>query len=144
MTKEGPSSNADTTNESSPSTQNVPTTTTTPSNNEEEDDYIKCSLETVYTSTDMALSPPQQRPSASQQTDNQYTKEIIDEFVLLKNQYEQTKSIQHELVVNYYQTVLKVITSLQQSNQAHQEQLEQFQSDVVNHIQDNETLRVRL
>ena len=132
-------------NESSPSDENLPssTTTTTPNNNEEEDDYIKCSLETVYTSTEMALSPPQQRPSASQQTDNQYAKEIINEFHLLKNQYEQTKGIQHDLVVHYHQTVLKVITSLQQANQAHQEQIEQFQSDIVNHIQDNETLKIQ-
>ena len=92
-------------------------------------------------STEMALSPPQ-RPSTAQQTDNQYTKEIIDEFLLLKNQYEQSKEIQHELVVNYHQTILKVITSLQQANQAHQEQIEQFQSEILNHIQDYETFKV--
>ena len=90
----------------------------------------------------MALSPPQQRPSTAQQTDNQYTKEIINEFVLLKNQYEQSKEVQHELVINYHQTILKVITSLQQANQARQEQIDQFQSDIANHIQDNETLKV--
>ena len=128
-------------NKQSPSTDNS-TTTTPNNNNEDEDDYIKCSLETVYTSTEMALSPPQQRPSTSQQTDNQYTNEIIDEFVLLKNQYEQSKEIQHDLVVNYHQTILKVITSLQQANQAHQEQIDQYQSDIANHIQDNETLKV--
>lgn len=135
--------NLETTNESSPLTQNVPVTATILNNNEDEDDYTQCSLELVYTSTEIALSPPQQRPSASQQTDNQYAKEIINEFHLLKNQYEQTKGIQHDLVVHYHQTVLKVITSLQQANQAHQKQIEQFQSGILNHMQDNETLKVR-
>ena len=60
----------------------------------------------------------------------------------MKNQYEQSKEVQHELVINYHQTILKVITSLQQANQAHQEQIDQYQSDIANHIQDNETLKV--
>ena len=145
VTKEDPSAP-----EQSPSTENLPatttTTTTTPNNNnnnnEEEGDYFQCSLEPIYTSTEMPLSSPQQRPSTAQQTDKQYTKEIVDEFLLLKNQYEQSKEVQYELVVNYHQTMLKVITSLQQANQAHQEQIEQFQSEILNHIQDNETLRV--
>jgi hypothetical protein len=123
VTKEDPSAP-----EQSPSTENLPTTTTTTpnnNNNEEEGDYFQCSLEPIYTSTEMPLSSPQQRPSTAQQTDKQYTKEIVDEFLLLKNQYEQSKEIQHELVVNYHQAMLK-FTSLRQANQAHQEKIEQF------------------
>lgn len=90
----------------------------------------------------MTLSPPQ-RPCVSQQTDNEYTKEIINEFILLKNQYKQTKQIQHDLILNYHETILKVITSLQQSNNAHQEQIEQLRSEILNHIQDYETLKVK-
>ena len=67
---------------------------------------------------------------------------IINEFILLKNQYQQTKQIQHDLILNYHETILKVITSLQQSNNAHQEQIEQLRSEITNHIQDNETLKV--
>jgi hypothetical protein len=89
----------------------------------------------------MAVSPPH-RPSTSQQTDNQYTRDIINEFILLKKQYEQTKEIQHDLILNYHETILKVISSLQQSNNAHQEQSEQLRSEINNHIQDNETLKV--
>ena len=129
------------TSETSPSSTSVTTNTT--SNNEEEDDYIQCSLETVYTSTEMAVSPPD-RPSTSQQTDNDHTQAIIKEFVLLKNQYQQSKQIQHDLILNYHETILKVITSLQQSNKAHQELIEQLRSEINNHIQDNETLKVFL
>jgi hypothetical protein len=139
MTKS--SSDHQPTNETSPLTTNVPSTT--PNNNEEEDGYINCSLETVYTSTEMAVSPPH-RPCVSQQTDNEYTREIINEFILLKNQYSQTKQIQHELILNYHETILKVITSLQQSNRAHQQQIEQLQAEILNHIQDNETLKVNI
>jgi hypothetical protein len=128
------------TNETSPSTTSV-TTTTSPSNNEEEDGYINCTLDPVYTSTEMALSPPD-RPCVSQQTDNEYTHDIIKEFILLKSQYQQTKEIQHDLIINYHQTIVKVITSLQQSNHAHQEQIEQLNSEILNHNQDNETLKV--
>ena len=134
------SSDTQPTSETSPSTTSVTTNTT--SNNEEEDDYIQCSLETVYTSTEMAVSPPH-RPCASQQTDNEYTHAIINDFISLKTQYEQTKTIQHDLISNYHETISKVITSLQQSNHAHQEQIEQLNSDINNHIQDNETLRVK-
>jgi hypothetical protein len=131
--------------ETSPSTTSVTTTTmvTTPSNNEEEDDFIQCNLEPVYTSTEMTISPPN-RPCVSQQTDNEYTRDIINEFILLKSQYEQTKQIQHDLILNYHETILKVITSLQQSNHAHQEQIEQLRSEINNHIQDNETLKVKI
>jgi hypothetical protein len=125
-------------NEISPSTTS---TTTATSNNEEEDDYIQCSLDTVYTSTEMAVSPPQ-RPCASQQTDNENTRAIANEFVGLKSQYEQSKKVQHDLILNYHETVSKVITSLQQSNKAHQEQIEQLHSEIHNHVQDNETLKV--
>lgn len=123
--------------ETSPSTVNV-----TPNNNEEEDDYIQCSLETVYTSTEMAVSPPS-RPCASQQTDNEHTRAIVDEFLALKTHYEQAKSVQHELILNYHETISKVITSLQQSNQAHQEQIEQLRTEISNHVQDNETLKIQ-
>ncbi len=145
MTKSSP--DAQPPNETSPTTTSVTTTTTTttattPSNNEEEDDYIQCSLETVYTSTEMAVSPPH-RPSASQQTDNEYIRHIINDFISLKKQYEQTKQIQHDLILNYHETILKVITSLQQSNNAHQEQIEQLRSEILNHIQDNETFKVK-
>ncbi|CAF1412794.1 unnamed protein product [Adineta steineri] len=126
--------------ETSPSTTSVTTNTT--SNNEEEDDYIQCSLEAVYTSTEMAVSPPQ-RPCVSQQTDNEYTQSIINEFHLLKNQCEQTKTIQHDLILNYHETISKVITSLQQSNHEHQKQIELLQSEINNHIQDNETLKMQ-
>jgi 3-methyladenine DNA glycosylase/8-oxoguanine DNA glycosylase len=136
MSKSSPDLQPD---ETSPSTSSAPTNTT--SNNEEEDDYIQCSLETVYTSTEMAISPPH-RPSTSQQTDNEHTRAIINEFLLLKTQYGQTKQIQHDLILNYHETIVKVITSLQQSNKAHQEQIEQLRADINNHIQDNETLKV--
>ncbi|UJR29899.1 hypothetical protein I4U23_017447 [Adineta vaga] len=127
-------------NETSPSTISITPNTT--SNNEEEDDYIQCSLETVYTSTEMAVSPPS-RPCASQQTDNEYTRAILQDFLELKTQYEQTKSNQHDLILNYHETISKVITSLQQSNQAHQEQIEQLHTEINNHIQDNETVKIQ-
>ena len=114
------------------------------STNEEEDDYIKCSLETVYTSTEMAVSPPYHRCSASQQTDDENSRAIAIEFVALRNQCEETTKVQHELIVDYHQTIVKVITSLEQSNKAHQEQIEQLRSDIQNHLQDNETLKVTL
>jgi hypothetical protein len=84
---------------------------------------------------------PLQRLCVSQQTDNEYVREIINEFILLKNQYSQTKQIQHEFILNYHETVLKAITSLQQSNQ---EQIEQLQAEILNHIQDNETLKINI
>jgi hypothetical protein len=118
-----------------------PSTTNATSNNEEEDDYIQCSLETVYTSTEMGVSPPH-RPSTSQQTDNDHTQAIINEYFSLKTQYQQTKQIQHDLILNYHETILKVITSLQQSNNAHLELIEKLRSEITNHIQDNETLKV--
>ena len=132
-------SSSDTQPVSETSTTSV--TPNTPSNNEEEDDYIQCSLETVYTSTEMAVSPPC-RPCASQQTDNEYTRAIVNEFLSLKTDYEETKSTQHDLILTYHETISKVITSLQQSNQAHQELIEQLRAELTNHLQDNETLKV--
>jgi hypothetical protein len=124
--------------ETSPSTTHV-----TPNTHEEEDDdYIQCSLETVYTSTEMAVSPPC-RPCASQQTDNEYTHAIIKEFISLKSQYEQSKTIQHDLILNYHETISKIIINLQQSNEEYQKQIEELHSEINNHIQDNETLKVK-
>jgi len=90
----------------------------------------------------MAVSPPH-RPSASQQTDhNDQNKNLIKDFRQLKSEYEQTKEIQHDLILNYHETILKVITSLQQSNEEHQQNIEQLKTDINNQIQDNETLKV--
>ncbi|CAF4064310.1 unnamed protein product [Rotaria sp. Silwood2] len=129
-------------NETSISTTTTTTTANTTSNNEEEDDYVKCTLEAVYTSTEMALSPPH-RPCASQQTDNEYARAIRNDFISLKTQYEQTNKSQHDYLLNYHETILKVITSLQQSNNEHQEHIEQLRLEVNNYIQDNETLKIQ-
>ncbi|CAF1106474.1 unnamed protein product [Rotaria sordida] len=118
------------------------TTTNTTSNNEEEDDYVQCTLEAVYTSTEMAVSPPH-RPCASQQTDNEYAHSIRNDFISLKNQYEQTNKIQHDYLLNYHEIILKIITNLQQSNNQYQEQIEQLRSEINNYIQDNETLKIQ-
>ena len=106
---------------------------------EDEDDYIQCSLETVYTSTEMALSPPT-RPSVALQTDHQH---IIEQFRLLKEQILQSKQIQHESILNYHQTIMKVIESLQQANIEHEKQVEQLNSDLSNLNQDYETLKIQ-
>ncbi|CAF1396648.1 unnamed protein product [Adineta ricciae] len=137
-----PQTNEETPMEKEPVSETSPSSTNVTSNNEEDDDYIQCSLETVYTSTEMAVSPPS-RPCASQQTDSEYTRAIVQEFLELKTQYEQTKTNQHELILNYHETISKVITSLQQSNQAHQEQIELLRTEVTNLIQDNETLKIQ-
>lgn len=59
--------------EQAPSTENLPTTTTTtttttPNNNNEEENHFQCSLEPIYSSTEMPLSYSQQRSSTVQQT----------------------------------------------------------------------------
>lgn len=127
---------------SSPDKQpNITTIANTNTNNEEEDDYIQCSLETVYTSTEMAVSPPH-RICASQQTDNEYARAIRNEFVSLKNYYEEAKNDQHKYLINYHETILTMITRLQQTNYQYQEQVEQLRSEINNHSQDNEALKV--
>ena len=89
----------------------------------------------------MALFP-HSRPSVSQQTDNDYILNIINDFNLLKDQYKQTKEIQHDLISNYHQNIVKVLTTLQQINNENQQKIEQLNSDIIIHIQDNETLKV--
>ncbi|CAF3637335.1 unnamed protein product [Rotaria sp. Silwood1] len=127
-------------NETLTSSTNV--TTNTISNNEEEDDYVQCTLEAVYTSTEMAVSPSH-RLCVSQQTDNEYLHDIRNDFISLKTQYEQTNKIQHEYLVNYHETILKIIINLQQLNYEHEQKIEQLHSEINNHIQDNETLKIQ-
>ncbi|CAF3986627.1 unnamed protein product, partial [Rotaria sp. Silwood1] len=112
-------------NETLTSSTNV--TTNTISNNEEEDDYVQCTLEAVYTSTEMAVSPSH-RLCVSQQTDNEYLHDIRNDFISLKTQYEQTNKIQHEYLVNYHETILKIIINLQQLNYEHEQKIEQLHS----------------
>lgn len=132
-------------NDLSPKTPTDSSTTNTTSGQgggEEDDDYIQCSLETVYTSTEMALSPPT-RPSVSQQTDNQHIQQIIEQFRFLKEQILETKQIQHESITNYHQTIVKVITSLEQVNIEHEKHVEQLTNDLNNLNQDYEALKIQ-
>ncbi|CAF3818855.1 unnamed protein product [Rotaria magnacalcarata] len=126
----------------SPATAIAISTTNSTNNNEEEDDYVQCSLETVYASTEMTASPAH-HPCASQQTDNEYIRLIRNEFISLKIQYEQINKFQHDDLLNYHETILKVITSLQQSNHEHQKQIEQLHTEINNYIQDNEELKIQ-
>ena len=124
-------------NEISSSIRNTDTT----NNNEEEDGYVQCSIETVYSSTEMTLSPPQGF-YASQRTDNEYLRDVQQSFFSLKNEFERTKQIQHQSLLNYHDITLKMLRNIQQSNSENQQLIEQLRAEINNYIQDNEALKV--
>lgn len=91
----------------------------------------------------MTASPPQ-RQNLNEEKDRENRRSIINEFYLLKTQFEQTKDVQHDFLVDYHQNVQQILQTLQHSNENYQQQIEQLKSEILNHLQDNETLKVIL
>ena len=108
---------------------------------EDDDDYIQCSLETVYTSTEINISPIQNSNSIEEK-DQENRRAIVSEFLLLKNNFEDHRNIQHSIFQNYHRTVIDIIENLEKLKLNHQQQIEELRSEIQNYLQENENLKV--
>lgn len=77
-----------------------------------------------------------------EQVEKEKKRAIITDFHLMKSEMQRVIGLQHDLIADYHQHIVKLIEHLQHDKDERQQQIEQLKSDVFNHLQDNETLKV--
>lgn len=101
--------------------------------NEDEDDFVQCVIEPNDSS----------RLTMIEEKQKEKKNLLYQDFLLLKTQFEQTKTIQQDLIGDYQQKIVQLIEHLHQSNEKSQNQIEQLKSELVAHLQDQDALKVR-
>jgi len=101
--------------------------------NEDEDDFVQCVIE-PNDSSRLTLIEEKQKEKKNL---------LYQDFLLLKTQFEQTKTIQQDLIGDYQQKIVQLIEHLHQSNEKSQNQIEQLKSELVAHLQDQDALKIQ-